>query len=187
MRPSPFSQFPLGTSVATPQVNPMVQQMTQQAQKLIDAPWATEQQMDRRQRATGSPVERSVVGHGPEGFQLPHRDGMSDEAEAAWSKLNSIWGSPLGDPTSAYRDPAHNARVGGAKGSQHINGNAYDYSVKGWEEAKRIQLLQAAQQAGFTGFGVYDNSMHFDVGPKRAWGSSYKRDSLPQYAVPYVG
>ena len=108
-------------------------------------------------------------------------NGMTPEALAAWERLTNEYGQPL-NVLSAYRDPDRNAAVGGAKGSQHLHGNAFDVDVANLSEAERIALIQQARAAGFQGVGVYENSLHFDVGPERAWGPSYSRDSLPAWA-----
>lgn len=108
-------------------------------------------------------------------------DGVSPDAMAAMKRLEGLTG-PL-KVTSAYRSPEHNASVGGAKGSQHLHGNAFDVSTAGMSQDDRIRLMQQARQAGFGGIGVYDNSLHFDVGAERAWGPSYGRDSLPEWAA----
>lgn len=110
-----------------------------------------------------------------------HVEGVSEAATLALRRLEDLAGGPL-TITSGYRDPETNARVGGASGSQHLHGNAFDISVAGMSTEQRIALIRQAQQAGFTGIGVYDNSLHFDVGPARAWGPSYSRDSLPAWA-----
>lgn len=101
-------------------------------------------------------------------------------------RLTQSWGQPL-SVTSGYRDPATNARVGGARNSQHTHGNAFDISVAGMSPEQRLALATAARNAGFQGFGFYDNSLHFDVGAPRAWGPSYSRDSLPGWAADWVG
>lgn len=111
---------------------------------------------------------------------------ISPEAQAALDRLTQSWGQPL-SVTSGYRDPATNARVGGARNSQHTHGNAFDISVAGMSPEQRLALATAARNAGFQGFGFYDNSLHFDVGAPRAWGPSYGRDSLPGWAADWVG
>lgn len=112
-------------------------------------------------------------------------EGLSPAAQEAWRRLTSTWGQPL-TVTSGYRDPTHNARVGGARGSQHMHGNALDIDVSGLSPQERIALSDAAKAAGFQGFGFYDNSLHFDVGNPRAWGPSYHRDSVPDWASGWV-
>lgn len=112
-------------------------------------------------------------------------DGLSPQALAAWEALNSTWGQPL-TINSAYRDPGHNAKVGGAKRSQHMHGNAFDVDVSGLSTEDRLKLMEAAAAAGFKGFGVYNNALHFDVGAPRFWGPSYKRDSTPAWALDTV-
>ena len=96
------------------------------------------------------------------------------------------WGRPL-TTTSAYRDPAYNESVGGARGSQHIHGNAFDVSTAGMSPEERASLIQQAQAAGFQGFGGYDGSLHFDVGPSRMWGSDYTNATTPDWLRDALG
>lgn len=68
---------------------------------------------------------------------------------------------------SAYRDPLYNARVGGAPMSMHKFGRAFDVSLRGHYKA---DLIRAAKQVGFTGFGVnYHTFLHIDTGRSRQW------------------
>lgn len=113
-------------------------------------------------------------------------DNMSPQAMAAWEALTQSWGQPL-TLTSAYRDPAYNASVGGARGSQHIHGNAFDVSTAGMSPEQRAALIQQARAAGFQGFGGYDNSLHFDVGPSRTWGSDYTGATTPDWLREALG
>ena len=76
----------------------------------------------------------------------------------------------LGKPmniNSAYRDPIHNARVGGAPRSMHKTGGAFDPSLRGHN---KWELFEAAKYAGFTGFGFYNSFLHIDNGRRRSWG-----------------
>lgn len=117
----------------------------------------------------------------------PHdAKGQTAAAEASFAALSASWGEPL-KVNSAYRDPEHNARVGGARNSQHTHGNAYDVDVSHYSREQRLDLIRQARAAGFRGVGVYDNALHFDVGPDRSWGPSYGRDSLPSWAAEAVG
>ena len=116
----------------------------------------------------------------------PEANGISPQAAAAMEALRASWDQPL-TITSGYRDPDTNQAVGGAKGSQHLHGNAYDIDASEYTPEQRLALANAALAAGFTGFGFYDNSLHFDVGPSRAWGPSYHSDSIPDWAQDWVG
>lgn len=85
--------------------------------------------------------------------------------------------------TSAYRDPSHNQKVGGAKGSQHMSGNAIDMSLRGMSEAQKQQAIAMVQShPGVNGFGYYpkSESIHLDVRPggRAAWGQNYSRSSV---------
>jgi hypothetical protein len=119
----------------------------------------------------------------------PHADrveakseGLTPEATSAMEALRKGWAGQDFGIVSGYRDPEHNERVGGAKDSQHTHGNAYDVNTTGWSPEDKLALADAAWNAGFRGFGFYDNNMHFDVGGERAWGPSYSRDSIPEWA-----
>jgi uncharacterized protein YcbK (DUF882 family) len=80
----------------------------------------------------------------------------------------------LGRPiriTSGYRTPTHNARVKGAKTSQHIFGKAADITVAGIppaELANVIELLIARGRMHDGGLGRYRAWVHYDVRPARA-------------------
>ena len=86
----------------------------------------------------------------------------------SFSALQASWGSPKGQ--LGLSRPEHNAKVGGAKNSQHTHGNAFDIDVSGLSKEQRVDMIKKARAAGFRGVGVYDNSLHFDVGGDRAWG-----------------
>ena len=69
--------------------------------------------------------------------------------------------------SSAYRDPAHNALVGGAPRSQHKEGHAFDVALAGYDKDVLVAALEAA---GFTGLGLnYRTFVHADMGPRRRW------------------
>jgi hypothetical protein len=111
--------------------------------------------------------------------------GMSPEAVSAYNALLEAYGKPL-TVVSDYRTPSENAAAKGAKGSQHMHGNAYDIDTSHLSHDERLALADAAWDAGFRGFGFYDNNMHFDVGGERAWGPSHSRDSIPDWALPWA-
>lgn len=112
--------------------------------------------------------------------------GLQPRVTELLTGLESAYGQPL-NVTSGYRSPEHNAAVGGAKGSQHMHGNAVDIDVSGMSTDERRTLIELAKAQGFTGVGIYDNSLHFDTGAERAWGPSYRRDSVPSWAADLVG
>lgn len=71
---------------------------------------------------------------------------------------------------SGARDEADNERVGGAKKSQHLHGNAMDIDVSGYSTAERVQLIRTLSANGITGLGIGANMIHADLGGRRAWG-----------------
>jgi hypothetical protein len=108
-------------------------------------------------------------------------NGVNSDLLDRMKKLQGAFGAPL-PIISGYRDPARNAKVGGAKSSQHLHGGALDIDLTGVSQQERQRLIQTASAQGFTGIGVYDNSLHLDMGARRAWGPSYKRASVPAWA-----
>lgn len=71
------------------------------------------------------------------------------------------------------------------QGSQHFHGNALDISTSGMSNQDKIRLVQAAQRAGFTGFGFGSNILHVDTGPRRHW--SYGNSSFGGVSVASLG
>lgn len=101
-----------------------------------------------------------------------------------YEQLQGAFGKQL-TIISGSRDPDHNDAVGGADGSQHLPGNgskAIDVDVSELSQAERIRLIETASAMGFTGIGVYGNSLHFDTGSRRAWGPSHGSESVPGWA-----
>ena len=74
---------------------------------------------------------------------------------------------------SAYRSPKHNAKVGGAKNSQHLLAKASDLKVSGItpkELANTIEKLIEAGKMKQGGIGVYKTFTHYDIrGAKARW------------------
>jgi uncharacterized protein YcbK (DUF882 family) len=67
--------------------------------------------------------------------------------------------------TSGYRCPTHNANVGGAKNSYHVQGLACDIACPTGYTVE--QFTQICLRHGFTGVGAYpgQNFVHVDVRP----------------------
>ena len=67
--------------------------------------------------------------------------------------------------TSGYRSPAHNAKVGGVKGSSHTNGNAVDIYAP--TSTQKYLIINALLQVGFNRIGVAKNFIHVDDDPSK--------------------
>lgn len=112
---------------------------------------------------------------------LPHTDPrIKAELRQILETVAANMGVTL-DITSAYRSPEYNESVGGATNSQHVQGNACDVVMSGWSQTDRATFITECYNAGARGFGVYNSFTHVDIGPKRAWGNSGSRTSLPRY------
>jgi uncharacterized protein YcbK (DUF882 family) len=75
--------------------------------------------------------------------------------------------------TSGYRSPEHNAKVKGAKNSQHVQGTAVDLKVQGMtpkEVAPIIEKLIKDGKMKQGGIGIYPSWVHYDIrGTKARW------------------
>ena len=70
---------------------------------------------------------------------------------------------------SGYRSPEHNRAVGGARNSFHMQGIAFDVSLRGLDKE---EMFQKAEEAGFDGIGKYNTFIHIDTrGYKARWGN----------------
>ena len=65
---------------------------------------------------------------------------------------------------SGHRCPKYNQSVGGALRSEHLKGNACDFTVKGVTNNK-VQQYVLKKYAGRYGIGRYGNFTHVDVRP----------------------
>lgn len=78
------------------------------------------------------------------------------------------FGAPV-SITSGYRCPRHNAAVGGAKASRHMEGDAADIKVKGVSPAK-VHAYLDRRVGDRGGVGRYNSFTHVDVrGYKSRW------------------
>lgn len=75
--------------------------------------------------------------------------------------LRDEWGKALA-PTSGMRCPEHNRQVGGAPNSQHLKGNAADFTFYEASELKRFVAM--AEKHGFGGIGIGKRLVHIDDG-----------------------
>jgi hypothetical protein len=86
--------------------------------------------------------------------------------------------------TSGFRGEQHNHEVGGVKNSQHLSGNAMDFSLRGMTlEQKGDFLDQVLAHPKTGGVGYYPNSdsIHVDFRDNPvAWGGNKSSSSLPQ-------
>lgn len=111
----------------------------------------------------------------------PDMEGVNPDLLSTFKKVQNAFGRSI-PIVSGFRGAARNAAAGGAKGSQHLEGNAIDLDVSDMSKDERLELIRVASSMGITGIGVYNNSLHLDVGQRRAWGPSYGIESVPAWA-----
>ena len=81
--------------------------------------------------------------------------------------VRNYFGKPV-HINSAYRTPSHNAKVGGAKSSQHVVGTACDIRVDGVPSWAVAGFLEANYSRH--GIGLYPTFVHVDSrGKKTYW------------------
>jgi uncharacterized protein YcbK (DUF882 family) len=86
---------------------------------------------------------------------------LAEQLEA----LRDYLGKPI-QVTSGYRSKEHNAKIGGAKNSTHVNGMAADIKVKGLtplEVYNAIEKLIADGKMKQGGLGLYRSWIHYDI------------------------
>ena len=75
--------------------------------------------------------------------------------------------------TSGYRSPEHNAKVKGAKDSQHVKGTAADIKVAGMTPKEVALVIEGLIEQGKIkqgGIGIYPSWVHYDIrGTKARW------------------
>lgn len=108
--------------------------------------------------------------------------GLTPQTKSALSSLQSSFGGSL-TINSAYRSPEKNASVGGATGSQHMQGKAVDISTRGMDDLTKRSLLSKAMEAGFTSFGFYPTFMHADTRAGKARWVGGGMPGIPAWAT----
>jgi uncharacterized protein YcbK (DUF882 family) len=114
----------------------------------------------------------------PEQFKL---DGRIFKLAQVFEDIRAIWGLPI-IIDSAYRSPAHNKKIGGARNSQHVQGRALDLQPpKGITIGQfYITIKNHVDEFGIRGLGEYVTFVHVDIRPTDklvAWSGSGTKDS----------
>jgi uncharacterized protein YcbK (DUF882 family) len=91
---------------------------------------------------------------------------ITDLTRQKFDALRTVFGGPL-TVCGPARCPSHNAKVGGAKQSRHMSGDALDISIAGWGMYDVVRLAALASKMGANGIGVGINRgiLHIDFRP----------------------
>lgn len=74
-------------------------------------------------------------------------------------------GSPI-IISSGYRTPEYNRKIGGARNSQHVEGRATDFTIRGWTPLALKELVLDLHRQGLIvigGVGLYATFLHVDT------------------------
>ena len=121
----------------------------------------------------GSARQRTGVA----GFTVKPYGGVDEESMRKLLALARAWGRQI-LISSAYRSPAANAAVGGARQSLHMSGKAFDCSGIS-NRSEQIRFMNLAYQAGFTGFGAYNSFVHIDTRGANVSFGNFRYYNLP--------
>ncbi len=72
--------------------------------------------------------------------------------------------------TSGCRCSGHNKRIGGVKGSAHVEGKAVDIWVR--SNKMRFRIITGLLLAGFERIGIHKSFIHADVATERSVGAT---------------
>lgn len=110
-------------------------------------------------------------------------DEMNNRTLPRARQMAGIFGAPIViNDAIAKRGTSRESQTAS---SQHFFGRALDISVANMSNEQRLQLVQAALQAGFTGFGFGNTILHVDTGPRRHW--AYGNSSFGGLQVAQLG
>ncbi|MEG3619591.1 D-Ala-D-Ala carboxypeptidase family metallohydrolase [Magnetovibrio sp. PR-2] len=102
------------------------------------------------------------------------------EAYCAREKLQLLR-DRIGKPlriNSSYRCAVHNKNVGGVDGSKHLEGIAFDISLRTGDFTLE-EIRELAFREGWTGFGYYDTFIHLDDRDGRIVEWDYRTNKTP--------
>lgn len=105
---------------------------------------------------------------------------ISDELVQVLEAIRRYFGKPI-TITSGYRTPAHNRKVGGAKGSQHVKGTAADIKVKDVPTWAVAGFLEANYRS--CGIGYYSTWTHVDTRGYRALWKDYGSNTKGTFGI----
>ena len=94
------------------------------------------------------------------------RDNTWARLRDTFNLIREAHGSAL-EVVSGYRDPVYNAKIGGAKQSRHMTGEAVDVVPYHGTALELHTLILAMHKSGklpkLGGLGIYNTFVHFDV------------------------
>jgi uncharacterized protein YcbK (DUF882 family) len=123
-----------------------------------------------------TPHFRTAEAHSKDGAKVPRRYSFGCRQHAfRLERLRHALGDRPMPVTSWYRSPRHNAAVGGAPRSKHLQAIATDHSRE-WvaRSGGTSRVVAHAKRLGFKGIGTYPGGyLHLDSrrGPLATWGA----------------
>jgi len=114
--------------------------------------------------------------------------GALEKVRARWAQIYPA--SPGIRIVSAYRSEAYNAKIGGARDSRHVQGDAIDSQPVNGKIAEYQALIDSMLASGelpeVGGRGHYDTFSHLDTRPKKSGGGIARWDERTTPGKPGV-
>lgn len=108
-------------------------------------------------------------------FKNKGQGGLEPNFKSVLEEVAGEFGGTL-KITSGLRNAEYNAKVGGAKNSRHVRGDAADIDMTGMSDADRAKMVDSLRAKGAKGFITYSgspNMLHVDMHDRRGDGKGH--------------
>jgi uncharacterized protein YcbK (DUF882 family) len=117
-----------------------------------------------RPAQTYDPVAGRITKNGQE-FTISEFQRMSPAIQDVLSNYGKLNPNGTINLNSAYRDPASNKKAGGAKASEHLIANAFDFDISNMTDDQKAKAVADWRAAGAKRIGAYagQKAIHVDM------------------------
>lgn len=174
--------------------NPISTGASEPNRKYLNLPNKTESfdsELEITDKVKESRTDKFLESGDPKIIWLPHTDsGVKSRLISILENIADDVGYPL-TITSGFRSSNYNKKVGGAKKSQHMLGNAVDIRMRNKTKKEVLEFIEIAVGYGINGIGLYfparggGTFIHCDIRSKKAqWGPNGSWSGQYSWAKP---